>query len=112
MLESSLNKTSEACNLIKKVSTTSAFIWTLGSFENISYAKHLRMAASVPTLTETTWIACNCLCDFTRLETLKYSVVPNTAFLFSCGDCVRGLFLCTALWIVKKYLFNVYQFFA
>ena len=38
-----------------------------------------------------------CPCDFTGVETLKQVAVFNTAFLFCWGECLRGLFLCTAL---------------
>ena len=39
--------------------------------------------------------------DRTGVETLKLAAVVNTAFLFCCGECVRGSFLCPALKIFK-----------
>ena len=38
-----------------------------------------------------------CLCDRMGMETLKQATVVNISFLFSCGECVHGMFLCAAL---------------
>ena len=41
------------------------------------------------------------LCNLTGVLTLKKAIVVNTAFLFCCGECVRGLF-CRSVLIVLE----------
>ena len=42
-----------------------------------------------------------CLWNLVGVQNLKQAAVVNTAFLFCSGECVRGLFLGTALNIFK-----------
>ena len=43
-----------------------------------------------------------CLCNLKEVQALKYEAVVNKAFLFCCGECVRGLFLYAVLLILKQ----------